>query len=78
MAKISLMAMRLMAIKLDTMRLQNKKIIKKYLGPKKRLSLKKIRSLDFFTFEARQRFTKLRQAFIKALIFYFFDLECHI
>lgn len=33
---------------------------------------------DFFTFKARLKFTELRQAFIKALIFYYFDLKCHI
>ena len=38
---------------------------------------KTIRS-DFLTPEARLAFTKLRQVFIKALIFYHFDLKCHI
>ena len=33
--------------------------------------------LGFFTFRARLPFTKLRQTFIKALIFYHFDLEYH-
>ena len=34
--------------------------------------------LEFFTFKARLVFTKLRQIFIKALIFHYFDSECHI
>ena len=33
---------------------------------------------DFLTSEARLAFTKLRQAFIKAMILYHFDSECHI
>ena len=33
---------------------------------------------DFFTSRAKLAFTKLRQAFVKALIFYHFDLEHHI
>lgn len=32
----------------------------------------------FFTFKNRLVFTKLRQVSIKALIFHYFDLKCHI
>ena len=32
----------------------------------------------FLTFEARQAFTKLRQAFIEAPILHDFDLDCYI
>ena len=37
-----------------------------------------IRSLNFFIFRTRLTFTKLRQTFIKALIFYHFDPKYHI
>lgn len=33
---------------------------------------------DLITPRAGLAFAKLRQAFIEALIFYYFDLECHI
>ena len=33
---------------------------------------------DFFTFGAKLTFTKLRQAFFKALILYYFDLKRHM
>ena len=33
---------------------------------------------SFFTFKARLAFTKLRQIFVKALIFYYFNPKCHI
>ena len=39
---------------------------------------KTVRSSDFLTFKARLAFTKLRQAFVKALIFYYFDPEYYI
>ena len=39
---------------------------------------KTVRSSDFFTSKAKLAFTKLRQAFFKAPIFYHFDLEYHI
>ena len=39
---------------------------------------KKIVRLDFFTSGAKLAFTKLRQAFIKALILHHFDLERYI
>ena len=41
-------------------------------------SKKTVRSSDFLTPGAKLAFTKLRQAFIKALILHHFDLECHI
>ena len=41
-------------------------------------SKKMVGSLDFFIPGTRPTFTKLRQVFIKALIFYYFDSECHI
>ena len=41
-------------------------------------SKKMVRSLDFLTPKARLVFTKLRQAFVKAPILYYFDLERHI
>ena len=34
--------------------------------------------LNSFTFKARLAFTKLRQVFVKTLIFYHFDLEYYI
>ena len=45
---------------------------------KKLSKSKKLLRSDFFTPRARLAFTKLRQAFVKALIFYHFDSECHI
>ena len=41
-------------------------------------SKKTIRSLDFLTPGAKLAFTKLRQAFFKALILHHFDPKCHI
>lgn len=32
----------------------------------------------FFIFGVRLAFVKLKQAFIKTLIFHYFDLECYI
>ena len=47
--------------------------------PKKLSKSKKIvGSLDFLILRAKLVFTKLRQAFVKALIFYHFNLKCHI
>lgn len=37
-----------------------------------------VRSSNFFTSEAKLVFTTLRQAFVKALIFYHFDPKCYI
>ena len=39
---------------------------------------KKTIGSDFFTLKARLAFTKLRQAFVKVPILYYFDLEYHI
>ena len=41
-------------------------------------SIKLIGSLEFFIVRARRVFTKLRQAFIKVLIIYYFDLKVYI
>lgn len=38
----------------------------------------KIFGLGFFTFEVRLVFTKLKQAFIETLVFYYFHPECYI
>ena len=49
------------------------------IGKKGRNSSKfKKTELDFLISGARKAFTKLRQAFIKALILHHFDPECHI
>ena len=45
---------------------------------KKSFKSKKVVRLNFFTSGARLAFTKLRPAFVKALIFYQFDLKHHI
>ena len=37
-----------------------------------------VRSSDFFTLRIELAFTKLQQTFVKALIFYYFDLERYI
>ena len=42
------------------------------------MSQKAIGFLDFFTSGAKLAFTRLKQAFVKALIFYHFDLEYYI
>lgn len=39
---------------------------------------KSVRSLGFFIFKDKLIFIKLKQAFVKTLIFYHFNLECHI
>ena len=36
------------------------------------------KATGYLTPDARRAFTQLRQAFTKALIFWYFDLECHI
>ena len=41
-------------------------------------SRKIVSSLDFFTNKTRLTFTKLRQVFVKAPIFYHFDLKRYI
>ena len=53
---------------------KNQKISKS----KKLFKSEKTIGSDFFIPGARLAFTKLRQAFVKALIFYYFDLERHI
>ena len=45
---------------------------------KKLSKSKKIVESDFFTLGARLAFIKLRQAFVKAQILYYFDPECYI
>ena len=51
----------------------------KYLFKSKKIcKFKKILGSDFFTFGARQAFTKLRQVFVRAPIFYHFDPERYI
>ena len=51
----------------------------KYLFKFKKLfNSKKILRSEFFTPRARLAFTKFRQAFVKALIFYHFDPKCYI
>ena len=73
MIEISLVTIRLMVVKLETMRLQRRKIIKKTSKSKKIVG-----PSDFSTSGARLAFTKLRQVFVKALILHYFDLERHI
>ena len=41
-------------------------------------SKKMVGSSDFFTFEARLAFIKLRQVFVKAATLHYFDPKCHI
>ena len=41
-------------------------------------SKKTVGFLEFFTLTARLAFTKLKQAFVKILIFHHFDLKYHI
>ena len=41
-------------------------------------SKKTVGSSDFLTSRSKLAFTKLKQAFFKALILYHFDPECHI
>ena len=55
--------------------------ISKWKNHSKIFKSKKIISfiiLSFFTPEVRLMFIKLKQIFVKALILYHFDLECHI
>ena len=51
---------------------------KKLFKPKKLFKSKKMVGLDFFIPKARLAFIKLRQAFVKALIFYHFDSKRYI
>ena len=51
-------------------------MIKPFLA--KSISFVKSFKSGFLNLEARLAFTKLKQRFIKALVLYYFDLECHI
>ena len=62
-------------VKIDEIGKKVRKLFKSKNLPK---SKKMIRSLDFFILGAKLVFTKLRQAFLKALIFHYFDPECYI
>ena len=69
--EVGWITLRLMAMKLKLMRLGKKfKICPNFE--------KTVRSLDFLTSGAKLMFIKLRQAFIKAPILHYFDLERHI
>ena len=63
----------------DGSKVGDDEVVKKVqkLSKSKNLSKSIVRS-DFLTLETKLAFTKLRQAFIKAPIFYHFDPECHI
>ena len=68
--EVNLMDARLMAVKLETMRLRRKS---------KNLSKsKKTVGSDFLTPRVKLAFTELRQAFVKSLILHHFDPERHI
>ena len=65
---------------IDSNEIKNDKVEKndqKTSKSKKLFKFKKT-ELSFFIFKARLAFTKLRQLFVKVLIFYQFDLECYI
>ena len=67
--------------KVDSDEIENDEVEKKVkrLSKSKNLSKsKKTVGLDFLTFKDRLAFTKLRQTFIKAPIFHYFDLEHYI
>ena len=61
--------------KLDDSKVEDDKVKKKV---QKTAKSKKIVETDFLTPRAKLAFTKLRQAFFKALILYYFDSKCHI
>ena len=63
--------------KVDGVEVEDDKIGKKIQKKSKSKNLSKS-TLDFFTSGAKLAFTKLRQAFFKASIFYHFNPECHI
>ena len=64
---------------MDDVEVDGGKVEDNEVGKKGRNSSKsKKTESDFLTSKARMAFTKLRQAFIKALILHHFDLECHI
>ena len=72
--------------KIDNSEVEDDKIWKKDQKTSKSKNLFKSQNLfkskktelDFFTFRARMVFTKLRQMFVRAVIFHHFDLEYHI
>ena len=67
--------------KVDDSKVRDDKVEKKVqkLFKSKNLSRsKKMIGSDFLTPRAKLAFTKLRQAFVKALILYHFDPKCHI
>ena len=64
--------------KVDSGEIGDNKVAKEKNHQKMSKSKKTIRFSDFFTLKVRLRFTKLRQTFIKASIFHYFDPKCHI
>ena len=74
--KVRLVLVILISVKLEIIRLRRK--VKKYLSSKKLSKSKKRVGSDFLILEAKLLFTKLKQAFVKALILYYFDLEHYI
>ena len=73
--EVRLTEVRLMVVRVETMRLGRKS--KNCLSPTICLSPKTVES-DFLILGAKLVFTKLRQAFVKALILQHFDPERHI
>ena len=65
------------SIKIDGGEVKDGEVGKKVQKRSKSKSLSKF-TLDFLTPRAKLTFTKLRQAFLKALIFYHFNPECYI
>ena len=67
--------------KVDSAELEDDEVEKKVQKTSKSKNLSKSKTtvrMHFFIPKAKLAFTKLRQAFLKVLIFYHFDLECHI
>ena len=64
--------------KVDSNEVEDNNVAKRKNYQKTSKSKKTVGFSDFHTFKTRLSFTKLRQAFVKASIFYHFDLECHI
>ena len=68
-------------VKIDDSKVRDNEVGKKGRKTSKSKNLsksKKTVKLDFFTSRAKLAFIKLRQAFLKALIFHHFDLKHHI
>ena len=67
-------------VEVDDNKVENDEVGKKSRNSSKSKNLSKSKKteLGFLTSGARRAFTKLRQAFIKALILHHFDSECHI